>query len=79
MCIKRIYFAVTEIQLNHVRSLDQSATGYFINNTSTATSWTGNINVRCFGCRGNGINFGYSANYPISIYMKLQNVILLIS
>ena len=56
-------FADSEMQFNQVRCVDQSATGWFINNTSTATTWTGNINVRCVGCRGNGINFGYSANF----------------
>ena len=45
-------FAKTELQSNQVRCLDQSATEYFINNTSTATSLTGNINLKCFGCRG---------------------------
>ena len=52
----------------------RASTGYFINNNSTySTSWSGNINVKMTGCRGNGINFPYGGNFNNFNLYELNN------
>ena len=76
-------FNDVEIELIDVKCCDYSDTGvggsrtsvgYFINNNSTyRTSWSGNINVKMTGCRGNGINFPYGGNFNNFNLYELNN------
>ena len=80
-------FNDVEIELIDVKCCDYSdtgvsgiraSTGYFINNNSTfSTSWSGNINVKMTGCRGNSINFPYGGNFNNFNLYELNNCYML--